>query len=78
MKKDIRAVEGTWEEIQKQASKFAGRRVRVTILPRQLQRAEPTDEDTAQFLREFAGAWAGDDLDECLEMVYDTRTATRW
>ncbi len=32
------------------------------------------DESTAKELLKFAGTWQGDDLEECLEEVYKTRT----
>ena len=77
-------MEGTWEEILEHSSQLAGKRVRVVILPREQTKATrgarpvAVDEETERFLDEFAGAWAGNDLDACLEQVYKTRTETEW
>ncbi|MFB2838073.1 hypothetical protein [Floridanema evergladense] len=63
-------LEGTWEEILTFSAQLAGRRVRVIVL-------EPEESlenhSTASSLLKYAGTWEGDDLQECLEMVYDTR-----
>lgn len=32
---------------------------------------------TAEDLLEFAGTWEGDDIRECLQLVHNTRAATR-
>jgi hypothetical protein len=40
-----------------------------------LRRAEPIRRGaTAQDLLKFAGTWQGDDLEECLRLVYETRS----
>jgi hypothetical protein len=40
-----------------------------------LRRAEPIRRGaTAQELLKFAGTWQGDDLEECLRLVYETRS----
>jgi predicted transcriptional regulator len=40
-----------------------------------LRRAEPIRRGaTAQDLLKFAGTWQGDDLEECLKLVYETRS----
>jgi hypothetical protein len=33
---------------------------------------------TAESLLDLAGTWAGDDLEECLRHVYETRTPVRF
>jgi hypothetical protein len=84
MKGSSITIEGIWEEVEKQAAKFSGRRVRVTLIPDSTHQSperrspKPSDESTARFLKEFAGSWVGDDLDECLKMVGKTRSRTQW
>ena len=71
-------LEGTWEEILAHADKFANRRVRVIVL---LDEPESEQEQTQPSFRpasgksllRHAGTWAGDDFEECLQLVYDTR-----
>lgn len=71
-------IEGTWEEIVAHAEKLAGRRVRVTVL---IDESESEQEKTQPSFRpasgksllRHAGTWAGDDFEECLQLVYDTR-----
>ena len=77
--------EGTWEELQGKAARFKGKRVRVTLLPvtspktkKKIRIPKCVDKATEDFLREFAGCWAGDDLDKCLEDVYRNRLETKW
>lgn len=72
-------LEGTWEEIVAHATELAGRRVRVIILP---DKAEPSPPESPQTFRpssgrsllRHAGTWASDDFEECLQLVYDTRS----
>jgi hypothetical protein len=72
-------LEGTWEEIVARAAELAGRRVRVIVLP---DKPEPSPPDTpppfrpssGRSLLRHAGTWAGDDFEECLQLVYDTRS----
>lgn len=77
--------EGFWEDILKQASQFRGKRVRVTLLDTEKKKAEPkpkkvkaVDEKTARFIKELAGSWKGDDLNECLEAAIQSRSKTKW
>ncbi|HBF33574.1 TPA: hypothetical protein DDW35_03315, partial [Candidatus Sumerlaeota bacterium] len=81
-----RTFEGTWEELQSKATRFKGKRVRVTLLPTATT-SEPlkkkrlpkcVDKKTEEFLRRSSGAWHGDDLEECIELVYKTRSETEW
>jgi hypothetical protein len=37
-------IEGTWEEIAAQASHFAGRRLRLTVIPENSEPPEPEDD----------------------------------
>lgn len=68
-------LEGTWEEIVAQASELAGRRVRLIVLPEDVpETPPPKNHSTAQSLLKFAGTWKGEDVEECLQMVYDTRS----
>ncbi|MEW6494381.1 MAG: hypothetical protein AB1589_17980 [Cyanobacteriota bacterium] len=71
-------LEGTWEEIVAYAAELAGRRVRVIVLP---DKPEPSPEAVPPFrpssgrsLLRHAGTWVGDDIEECLQLVYDTRS----
>jgi hypothetical protein len=72
-------LEGTWEEIVARAAELAGRRVRVIILP---DKPEPSPPEapppfrpsSGRSLLRHAGTWAGDDIEECLQLVYDTRS----
>ncbi|HIK11744.1 MAG TPA: hypothetical protein IGS52_16030 [Oscillatoriaceae cyanobacterium M33_DOE_052] len=71
-------IEGTWEEILAHTANLAGRRVRLTVLP-----DDPTPQSpekpplfrpaSGHSLLRHAGTWAGDDLEECLQIVYDNR-----
>lgn len=71
-------LEGTWEEIVAHSDSLAGRRVRLIVLP---DAPEPKSNETYAPLRpssgrsllRHAGTWAGDDFEECLQLVYDTR-----
>ena len=67
-------LEGTWEEILAHADKFANRRVRLIVLPDEPASPSPAqNHSTAESLLKYAGTWEGDDLEECLKLVYDTR-----
>ena len=70
-------LEGTWEEIVTHSAQLTGRRVRLIILP---NAADPESNEAPPFRpasgRSFlrhAGTWAGNDFEECLQIVYDTR-----
>ena len=81
----IHDLEGTWEEILERAPELAGRRVRPTVLPDRPD-APPKPPvfrpahgpSTARSLLKYAGTWEGDDLEECLELVYATRSKARF
>jgi hypothetical protein len=71
-------IEGTWEEIVNLADDLAGCRVRVTVLAEQSQlnsSEKPVNFHPASghSLLRHAGIWSGDDLEECLQMVYEDR-----
>ena len=72
-------LEGTWEEIVVRSAELAGCNVRVTVLsnPPQTESSEqqPFFRPASGFsLLRHAGTWAGNDLEECLEEVYETRS----
>ena len=75
MNSPILELEGTWEEIAKHGAELAGRHVRLTVAA-----DRPIDESNGLFreasgqsLLRHAGMWQGDDLEECLAIVYQTR-----
>jgi hypothetical protein len=79
-------LEGTWEEIVEHAEELAGRRVRLTVLAEEPKAAPPKPPvfrpgdgpSTAGSLLKYAGTWEGDDLDECLRLVYATRSKAQF
>jgi hypothetical protein len=81
-----RTFEGTWEELQSKATRFKGKRVRVTLLaaipekpaPKKKRFPKCVDKATEEFLKRFSGSWKGDDLEECIDLVYKTRSKTKW
>jgi hypothetical protein len=79
----IRELEGTWEEIVQHAPELAGRRVRLTVLeeaPEEPYPGIPPQDrpSTAASLLKYAGTWEGDDLEECLRLVYATRSKAKF
>lgn len=80
MTADPLELEGTWEEIIDQGEKLAGKRVRVIVLSDQAHTESPhkptsfPPRSTAQSLLKYAGTWEGDDLEECLRLVYENRS----
>ena len=69
-------LEGTWEEVLTHSSELAGQRVRlVTVTMDEPYAGIPADQrpSTAESLLRYAGTWEGDDLQERLQDVYDTR-----
>lgn len=66
-------LEGTWEEIVAHSQELAGRRVRLIVLS-EAQTPPDKSYSTAQSLLQYARTWEGEDFEECLEMVYDTRS----
>ena len=69
-------LEGTWEEVLTYSSELAGQRVRLTIITAdEPYPGIPADQrpSTAESLLKYAGTWEGDDLQEHLQEVYDTR-----
>ena len=71
-------LEGTWEEIVAHAAELAGRRVRVTVLPDKpepsLEAVPPFRPSSGRSVLRHAGTWAGEDFEECLQLIYDTRS----
>ncbi|HYP41065.1 MAG TPA: hypothetical protein VEX13_11970 [Chloroflexia bacterium] len=90
MKSEALELEGTWEEVAEHANELAGRRVRLIVLPNEAEdkgehdgkpEAEPGPEpgfSTARSLLKYAGTWLGDDLEECLQAVYDNRSQAKF
>lgn len=75
---DLLELEGTWEEIIAYSDKLAGRRVRVIVLADKPQSSStqtptPLSHSTAESLLKYAETWEGDDFEECLQLVYDSR-----
>ena len=64
-------LEGTWEEVAAHGPELAGRRVRVTVLPEQVQAAFRPP--SGRSLLRHVGTWEGDDLQECLDAVIASR-----
>ena len=74
MTKQPLELEGTWEEIVTHASELTGRRVRLIVLPTEPEPSVETRRNSsAQSLLKYAGRWAGNDLEERLQEVYETR-----
>lgn len=67
-------LEGTWEEIVAHSQEFAGRQVRLIILPEVPETPPDKSHSTAESLLKYARTWEGEDFEECLGMVYDTRS----
>lgn len=67
-------LEGIWEEIVAHSQELAGRRVRLIVLPEVPQTPPDQSYSTAQSLLQYARTWEGEDFEECLGMVYDTRS----
>jgi hypothetical protein len=75
---DLLELEGTWEEIVAYSDKLAGHRVRVIVLhdkseSSSTQTPTPLSHSTAESLLKYAGTWEGNDFEECLQLVYDSR-----
>ncbi|NEP13746.1 MAG: hypothetical protein F6K14_26800 [Symploca sp. SIO2C1] len=72
-------IEGTWEEIVAHAAELAGRRVRVIVLPDKPkaltpEAVPPFRPPSGRSLLRHAGTWAGEDFEDCLDLVYNTRS----
>lgn len=72
-------IEGTWEEIVRHSDALAGCQVRVTVLSDPTQSPSPDNPPcfrpaSGRSLLRHAGTWSGDDLEDCLKMVYETRS----
>jgi len=69
----VKEFEGTWEEIQTHNSELIGKRVRLTVFDGHAD--DPSDRrSTAQDLLNHAEGWAGDDFEECLKAVCESRS----
>ena len=83
MNAPVLELEGTWEEVAAHAPELAGRRVRLTVLslPSEALEEDSSSESrnsTAESLLKFAGTWVGDDLQECLQTVIETRSQAKF
>lgn len=90
MKPEMPELEGMWEEIAEHADELAGRRVRLIVLPNEdIHKGKSDGESesgparevgfsTARSLLKYAGTWLGDDLEECLQAVYDNRSQAKF
>lgn len=72
------AFEGKWEDVLSHSDELSGRRVRLFILSEDDEPfpGVPLDQrpsDGASLLK-YAGTWAGDDIRERLDKVYETRS----
>jgi hypothetical protein len=76
------AFEGTWEEVLSHSEEFAGHRVSLLIVPdaEEPYPGIPPDQrpSTGASLLKYAGSWVGDDFEECLEAVYDSRLPAKF
>ena len=70
--------EGTWEEAQQLSADLSGHRVRVVVLDRESNAMPAVRRRVGPSFLEFAGSWAGDDLEECLAAVYANRGPARF
>ena len=79
MKPPVLELEGTWEEVAAYASELAGQRVRLTVMPKlETDRSPEERVSTAESLLKYAGTWVGDDLEECLRNVVETRSQAQF
>jgi hypothetical protein len=76
------AFEGTWEEILTHSQELAGHRVRLFVVSEDDEPypGVPADQrpSTGASLLKYAGTWVGDDLEECLQAVYDARLPAKF
>jgi hypothetical protein len=80
MSTPVAEFEATWEEIAARRD-LAGKRLKVAVLePPPVNGEVPADQrhSTAADLLPFAGTWEGDDFEECLRLVYETRSQARF
>ena len=76
MSTPILELEGTWEEVSAHASELAGQRVRLTVLKPSPQSPQETNSfrpASGRPLLSNVGTWVGDDLQQCLEEVVNSR-----
>jgi len=65
-------IEGLWDEIQSRSAELRGKRVSISVLDD--DKPLTPKESAYGALSDIIGSWEGDDLDECLALVYKTRT----
>lgn len=72
-------IEGTWEQIAAHAADLKGQQLRLTVISAPSQEKTPVfREASGRSLLGHAGAWVGNDLEECLEIVRSTRSPTKF
>lgn len=76
-------LEGTWEEVAAHSAELAGHKVRLIVLPSEanepyLNMPEEERPSTGASLLQYAGTWAGDDLEQRLQEVYATRSKAQF
>ncbi|MBG1269597.1 hypothetical protein [Nostoc sp. WHI] len=71
-------LEGTWEEIVTHSAELTGHKVRVIIVPDESESSllptPPFRPASGRSLLRHAGTWEGDDFEECLRLVYESRS----
>lgn len=72
-------IEGKWEDILAISPQLNGRRVKLIVLP--TLSVSELDDEVPSFqagkggsILDYAGRWSGDDLEDCLQLVYNTRS----
>jgi hypothetical protein len=72
-------LEGTWEEIAAHADELAGQRVRLIVLPSESEPAQENASKSSSVHRmlRYAGKWDGDDFEDRLREVYETRSRAK-
>ena len=81
MAAELFEIEGTWEDILARADELRGKRLRVSVLD-EVEEGHPDDparrRSTGADLLKHAVGWAGDDFEECLQAVYDSRSKAKF
>ncbi len=75
MNAPVLELEGTWEEVAAHAPELRGQRVRLMVLPESTtapQKMSLRPASGRSFLR-HVGAWQGDDFEERLQSVVESR-----
>ncbi len=75
MNAPVLELEGTWEEVAAYAPELKGQRVRLLVLPEKVAfpKVAPVRPASGRSLLRHVGTWQGDDFEECLRSVTDSR-----